>query len=64
MKILDEILNLSSKMLMCDQKQKDLEIEDFINYNLVEMHKSIDVLKKSLKNEAKLMEGKNFLFFR
>lgn len=56
--ILNNIMELSEKKLLCVQKQMQFEIEAFINGNLEEMYKSIDELKLTFEKEIKVMEGK------
>ncbi len=56
-KLLDDIVDLTHRLLLCEQKQMEREIECFIEKNLQEMHASIKELKDSICKEAKEMEG-------
>jgi hypothetical protein len=58
MNILNNIMDLSEKKIICVQKQMQLEIEAFINSNLEEMYKNLDELKITFEKEIKHMEGK------
>jgi len=60
MQILNNIVELSEKKLLCVQKQVQSEIEIFINDNLNEMYKSMDELKLSFVAEIKDMEEKQY----
>ena len=55
--ILNNIMELSEKKLLCVQRQMQYEIETFINSNLVTMYKGLDELKLTFEREIKLMEG-------
>ena len=56
-KLLDDIVDLTHRLFLCEQKQMEREIECFIEKNLQEMHASIKELKDSICKEAKEMEG-------
>lgn len=59
--ILNNIMELSEKKILCVQKQMQFEIETFINSNLEAMYKGLDELKLTFEREIKSMEGKFFL---
>lgn len=56
-KVLDEIVELTHKLFICEQKQMEKEIESFIDKNIKGMHSSIKELRESITKEAKEMEG-------
>lgn len=58
MNILNNIMELSEKKIVCIQRQMQLELEAFINSNLEEMYKNLDELKETFEKEIKHMEGK------
>ena len=58
MLILNNIMELSEKKLLCVQRQVQLEVESFINRNLEDMYKNIEELKISYDKEMKTMIGK------
>jgi hypothetical protein len=56
-KILDDIVDLTHRLFLCEQSQMEKEIEGFIEKNFQEMHASIKELRDSICKEAKEMEG-------
>ena len=57
MMILNNLMNLSEKKILCVQNKMQLEMETFINANLEEMYKNLDELKLTFEKEIKIMEG-------
>jgi len=60
LKMIDDILLLSQRKMVCEQKIMEDEMEVFIKKNLNEMHNSIEELKESFVSEAKFMEETGF----